>query len=143
MLSPNMDVRIDLNSDTFTPTDKDELAEQLSTETDLRIESDVAAYAGVAGEPPPPDVMLYILHSLIPVADIYANVLASAIWDRVKAALERQGKDDSGVTFSLVEMDDDGNMRRKISGETRDPEAIKELIRQFGNNQQQEQPTDS
>ena len=49
MLSPDMDVRIDLNSDTFIPADKDELAEQLRNETDLRIESDVAAYAGVEG----------------------------------------------------------------------------------------------
>ena len=35
-------------------------------------------------------VVLYILHTLIPVADIYANVPASAIWDRVKSALARQ-----------------------------------------------------
>jgi hypothetical protein len=131
MLSPGMDVRIDLNSDTFGLADKDELAERLRAETDLRIESDVAAYAGVEGGPLPPDVVIYILYTLVPVADIYANVLASAIWDRVKAALARQGKDGSGVTFSLVEMDDDGNMRREVSGETRDPEAIKELIRQF------------
>lgn len=136
MLSPDMDIRIDLNSDTFIPADKDELTEQLSTETDLRIESDVAAYAGVEGGPPPPDVMLYILHSLIPVADIYANVLASAIWDRVKAALLRQGRDEPGVTFNLVETDEDGNIRRELRGETRDPEAIKELIRQFGKDQE-------
>ncbi len=136
MLSPGMDVRIDLNSDTFGLADKDELAEQIRAETDLRIESDVAAYSGVAGEPPPPDVVVYILHTLIPGADIYANVLASAIWDRVKAALARQGKDESGVTFSLVETDDDGSIRRELSGETRDPEAIKELIRQFGTDQQ-------
>lgn len=136
MLSPDMDVRIDLNSDTFIPADKDELAEQLSTETDLRIESDVAAYGGIEGGPLPPDVAIYILHTLIPVADVYANVLASAIWDRVKAALVRQGKDDSGVTFSLVETDDDGNMRRELRGETRDPEAIRELIRQFGKDQE-------
>ena len=89
MLSPGMDVRIDLNSDTFIPDDKDELAKQLRAETDLRIETDVPAYAGVEGGPLPPDVMIYILHTLIPVADIYASVLASAIWDRVKAALAR------------------------------------------------------
>jgi hypothetical protein len=129
MLSQDMDVRIDLNSDTFIPADKDELAEQLSTETDLRIESDVAAYAGIEGGPLPPDVAIYILYTLVPVADIYANVLASAIWDRVRSAFVRQGKDPSGVTFSMVEMDDDGNLRREIRGETADPEAIKELIR--------------
>jgi hypothetical protein len=76
--------------------------------------------------------MIYILHTLIPVADIYANVLASAIWDRVKATLARQGKDESGVTFHLVETDDDGSIRRELSGETRNPEAIKKLICQFG-----------
>lgn len=136
MLSPDMDIRIDLNSDTFIPADKDELAEQLTTETDLRIESDVAAYSGVIGEPPPADVVVYILHTLIPVADIYANVLASAIWDRVKAALARQGKDESGVTFHLVETDEDGSIRRELRGETRDSEAIRELIRQFGKDQE-------
>ena len=132
MLPPDTDIKIDLNSDTFTPADKDELVEQLRTETDLRIESDVAAYAGVEGGPLPPDVALYFLHTLIPVADMYANVLASVIWDRVKSALARQGKDESGVTFSLVETDDDGSIRRELSGETRNSEAIKELIRQFG-----------
>lgn len=136
MLSPDADVRIDLNSDTFEPADKDELAEQLRDEIDLRIESDVAAYSGVAGEPPPADVIVYILHALIPVADIYANVLASAIWDRVQSALARQSRDESGVTFHLVETDEDGSIRRELRGETRDLEAIRELIRQFGKDQE-------
>jgi len=130
MLSPDMDIRIDLNSDTFIPADKDELAEQLSTETDLRIESDVAAYAGVEGGPLPPDVALYILHSLFPIADVYANVLASVIADKVKSAFGRQGKIGTQATFSVMKLDDEGRILREVRGETDDPEIIKDLIQQ-------------
>lgn len=136
MLSPGMNTRIDLNSDTFEPADKDDLADQLRDETDSRIESDVAACSGVIGEPPPAGVAVYILHTLVPVADLYADVLAPAIWDRANAALARQGKDDSGATFHLVETADDGSIRRELRGETQNPEAIKELIRQFGRDRQ-------
>ncbi len=115
--------------------DKGAIAERLRAETDLQADSDVLAYAGTPGEPPPPDVVLYLLHTLIPVADIYANVLASAICDRVRSAFGRRGRDD-GVTFRLVEADDDENPRRELRGETRNPEAIAELIRQFGKDQQ-------
>lgn len=105
MLSPDINIRIDLNSDTFTPADRDELAEQLSTETDLRIESDVAAYTGVDNGPLPPDVAIYILHTLVPIADVYANVLASAIWGRIQAALSRRGDYEPGVpTVTVVEV---------------------------------------
>lgn len=136
MLSPGAQVGVFLNSDTFDLEDKDAIAERLRAETDLQADSDVLAYAGTPGEPPPPDVVLYLLHTLIPVADIYANVLASAIWDRARSAFGRRGRDDDGVTFSLVEADDDGNLRRELRGETRNPEAIAELIRQFGKDQQ-------
>lgn len=130
MLSPDMDVRIDLNSDTFIPADKDELAEQLRAETGLRIESDVAAYAGVEGGPLPPDVALYILHTLFPLADVYANVLASVIVDKVKSAFGRQGKTGTQATFSVMKLDDEGRILREVRGETDDPEIIKDLIRQ-------------
>ncbi len=77
-------------------------------------------------------MVLYILHKLIPVADIYANLRAPAIWEQVQSALARRGQGESAVTFSMVELNDDGNIRREIRGETRNEEAIKELIRQFG-----------
>jgi len=35
----------------------------------------------------------------------------------------------------LVETEEEGNLRRELRGETRNPEAIKELIRQFGADQ--------
>jgi hypothetical protein len=136
MLREGTDISIGLNIDTFTPADSQELVERLRAETDLRVASGIVAADTAPGGPLPPDVLIYILHTLIPVADIYASVIASAIWDRVKAALARQGKDEAGVTFSLVEADDDGNMRRELRGETRNQEVIKELIRQFGKDQQ-------
>ncbi len=127
------DIRIDLHSDTFVLEDKDVLTERLSAETDLRVESEVAAYADVAGEPPPADVVIYVLHTLIPIADVYKNVLASAIWDLVKTAFARRGEDEPGVTtVDLVEVEEDGSFRRELRIEAQDPETIKELMREFG-----------
>jgi len=125
------DISIDLNSDTFIPADSQELAERLRAETDLRVQIDVTAYASVEGFPLPPDVALYILYTLTPlVADVYLNVLSSALWDAIKAAFSRQGKVDSDVTFSIVSMGEDGNVLREVRGQTSDPEIIKDLIRQ-------------
>ena len=125
------DISIDLNSDTFIPADSQELAERLRAETDLRVQIDVTAYASVEGFPLPPDVVLYILYTLTPlVADVYLNVLSSALWDAIKAAFSRQGKVDSDVTFSIVSMGEDGNVLREVRGQTSDPEIIKDLIRQ-------------
>jgi len=130
------DISIGLNIDTFTPPDNRDLEEHLRAESELRIESHIFAASTAPGGTPPPDMVISILYTLIPVADIYANVLASAIWDLARSAHARQGKDDSEVTFSLVERDDDGNVRRQIRGATRNPEAIEALISQFGKDQQ-------
>lgn len=127
------DVRIDLNSDTFVFEDEDILNERLRAETDLRVESEVAAYAGIAGEPPPADVVIYVLHTLIPIADVYANVLASAIWDRIKAALARRDRDEpTAPSVTVVEVEEDGSFRRELRIEGQDPETIREAMRQFG-----------
>jgi hypothetical protein len=123
-------ITIDLNSDTFVPADSQELAERLRAETDLLVQSEVAAYATVEGFPLPPDVALYILHTLAPLAaGVYLNVLSSALWDTVKAAFSRQGKDISEVTFSIVKVDEEGQMIHEVSGRTSDPDLIKDLIR--------------
>ena len=123
------DISIDLNSDTFIPADSQELANRLRAETDLRVQSEVAAYAGVEGGPPPPDVVLYILYTLMPiVSDVYLNVLSSALYDAIGAAFSRQGKADSEATFSFVKTNEEGQMLGEVSGRTTDPEMIKELL---------------
>ncbi len=126
------DISIDLNSDTFVPADSQELAARLRAETDLRVRSDVAAYAGVEGGPLPPDVVLYVLYTLFPLRDIYAGMLSSILWDTAKAAFSRQGRGDSEATFSVLKVDEEGRILREVRGQTSDPEIIKELIRQAG-----------
>ena len=143
VLSPGKEVQVFLKSNLFSSEDKDAIAERLRTETNLQADSNVVFYPARAGFFPleflTPDVAIYILHTLFPLANIYADVLASAIWDQVKASFARDedwDEDEPGYTsFHLVEVDDDGNTRRELRGETRDPEAIKELIRQFGRDQ--------
>jgi hypothetical protein len=125
------DISIDLNVDTFIPADSQELAERLRAETDLRVQSEVVGYTYIEGFPPPPDVVLYFVDTLTPlVVDVYLNVLASAIWDAMKATLSRQGKVGSEATFSAIKRDKDGNILLEVSGQTSDPEIIKDLIRQ-------------
>lgn len=124
------DISIDLNSDTFVLADSQELAEHLRSETDLQVNSDVAAYSGVEGGPLPPDVAIYILYTLAPLADVYANVLSSALWDAAKAAFARQGRGDSEATFSVLKVDEEGRILREVRGQTSDSEIIKDLIHQ-------------
>lgn len=107
---PAPDMRIDRNSDTFLPEAGIALAERLHAETDLIIESEVPAYLGIDGEPPTQDVVIYVLHHLIPLADLYKNVLASAIWDLIKAAFARRGAEEPGGTgVRLIEVEKDGS----------------------------------
>jgi len=125
------DIVIDLNSDTFNWVDSQELEERLRAETDLRIESTIAAYVSVAGEPPPPDVVIYLLYTIAPLAtSVFVNVLSSALWEAMKAAFSRQRKEDSEATFSIVKKDENGQTLRVVSGQTSDREIIEDLIRQ-------------
>lgn len=126
-------VEIDLNSDLFVPTDSEALTDRLRSESDLRVRSDVAAYATVDGSLPP-DVVLNILYTLVPVADLYAGLLASALWDAAKAALKRHNKTHSEVSFSVLKRGADGQILGEVSGHTSDPDTIKQLIRQIGEN---------
>jgi hypothetical protein len=64
------DIGVYLNSDSFDPSDSQDVGERLRSESELRIESEVAAYAHVEGWVPPPDVAINILYSLVPLADI-------------------------------------------------------------------------
>jgi hypothetical protein len=130
-------VEIDLNSDLFSPSDSEALMERLRSESDLRVRSDVAAYATVDGSLPP-DVILNVLYTVVPVADLYAGILASALWDAAKGALKRQNRADSEVSFSVVKRDANGRILGEVSGRTSDPDTIKQLIRQVGENAEDE-----
>lgn len=132
MLPTDVDVGVLLNSDTFSIEDKDVLVERLNAEVDLRTDADVVAYAGVPGEPPPPDVLIQIAQSLLPVAEVYVNVLSTLISDTVKSAFARLGEPESEARFTVSKMDEDGGISGEVSGETTDPEVIKELVRQLG-----------
>jgi len=110
------------------------VAERLRSESDLRIESDVVAYGYIEGGLIPPDVAINLLYSLVPLADIYANMLASALYDILKAAASRQGRAHSEATFYVASVDEEGRVLREVSGRTGDREIIKDLIQQVGEN---------
>ena len=79
------DITVDLNSGVFVTEDSQELAESLRAETDLRVESGLFDFYG-EGDPFPPEVVVGILYTLFPLKEIYANVLASILLDKAKAA---------------------------------------------------------
>jgi hypothetical protein len=131
MVLQDADIYIGFNFDTFPLPDSQELGEQLSTETDLRIKSDTWIASTAPGGPPPTDVLIYLLYTVAPLlTDVYLNVLSSALWDAMKVTLLRQRKEDSEATFSIVKMDDKGQTLRTVRGRTSDPEIIKDLVRQ-------------
>ncbi len=130
-------VEIDLNSDLFSLSDSEALMDRLRSESDLRIRSEVAAYATVDGSLPP-DVVLNVLYTVVPVADLYAGILASALWDAAKGALKKQNRADSEVSFSVLKRGADGGILGEVSGRTNDPDTIKQLIRQIGGNAENE-----
>jgi hypothetical protein len=125
----NVDVSIGLNIDTFTLTDSQVLEEYLRAETDLRIESHNFAADPAPGGTLPSDVVIH-LYTLALFRAVYLNVLSSALYDVIKAALSRQGKADSEATFYIAMLDEDENVLREVRGHTSDREIIKELVRQ-------------
>ena len=122
------DLNITLNSSLFVPDDAEMTTERLREETDLRVEVGVEPYYS-EGSPLPPDVILNILYTLVPLGDLYAGVISSMLSDAVKAALLRQGRGESNVTFTLRKVDEEGHVLHAVAGRTQDPEIIKELIR--------------
>jgi hypothetical protein len=121
------DLNIWLNLGIFTPDDKEEIDERIRTETGLSVDSKVEHYYS-EGSPVIPEVVVYVLAATLPLGDIYANVLASVLWDAVKAASTRQGRKDSKTTFTFSKIDKEGRVLHAVSGRTDDPEVIKELI---------------
>jgi hypothetical protein len=108
------------------------VGERLQSESDLRIESEVVAYGVIEGDLLPPDVAINLLYTLVPLADIYASMVASALYDMLKAAASRQGRPRMEATFYVATVDEEGRILREVRGQTDDREIIKDLIQQVG-----------
>ena len=122
------DITVDLVSGLFDTEDSQELAERLRAETDLRVESGLFTFYS-EGSPFPPEVIVSILYTLFPLQNIYANLLASMIWDKVKAAHAKSRSGRSEATFIFHKVDEDGRSMKQVMGQTSDPEIIKDMIR--------------
>jgi hypothetical protein len=122
------DITVDLNSGVFVTDDSQDLAESLRAETGLRVESGLFDYYS-EGDPFPPGVILAILYTLFPLKEIYANMLASMLLDKAKAARARIPGMRSGAVFVVRKVDEDGRTLKEVRGLTTDPEIIKDMIR--------------
>ena len=56
-------------------------------------------------------------------------MLASILWDAVKAALSRQGRGKAEAKFLVATINEEGRVVHVVSGSTSDPEFIKDLVR--------------
>jgi hypothetical protein len=131
MLREGTDISIALNIDTFTPPDSQELEDRLRPETDLRIESGIFAAATAPGGTLPPDVVIYLLYTVAPLAtSVFVNVLSSALWDAMNVAFSRQRREVTEGTFSIVKIDEEGRTIRMVTVRTSDREIIEDQIRQ-------------
>lgn len=118
------DITVDLNSGVFVTEDSQELAESLRAETNLRVESSLFDYYS-EGDPFTPEVVIGILYTLFPLKEIYANVLSSMLWDKVKAAHARLQRGRSEAIFLVRKVDGDGRKLKEVRGVTSDPEIIR------------------
>ena len=126
------DITVDLSSSLFVTEDSQELAESLRAETDLRVESGLFDFYS-EGDPFPPEVVIGILYTLFPLKEIYANVLASMLWEKAKEGRARLRARHQGVrseaSFMVRKVDEDGRTLKVVRGRTDDPEIIKDMIR--------------
>jgi hypothetical protein len=111
------------------------LVERLRVENGLQglqVESDLWDLRSEGAPQLPPDVVLSILYTLLPLRDIYADLLAAILWDGVKAAFSRRGRRDSTAVFVMCKVDEDGRILKSVRGETTNPRLIKHLIDRLG-----------
>jgi hypothetical protein len=120
------DIEIKLNSGGFGPADGEVLAERLRTETRLRVESDLFDYYS-EGDPFPPGVILSIFYTLLPLREIYANMLSSMLREAAKATHERSGRRRSRATFFVRKVVEEGRTLKEVRGLTTDPKIIKDI----------------
>jgi hypothetical protein len=135
----NCDIIVRFNGDLFTWSDSEVLRERL--EPHFRVENEIFLTTYPAGEVPPPDVIVQILASLLPLADIYINLVSSALYDALKAVVARKGRWYGKwywrrylkVTFEIQAIDENGRITHKVRGRTNDRDFIMELVRQINN----------
>ena len=125
------EITVNLNSDTFALSDSDNIRDQLQPQIGVRVQSEVVAYATVGGDLPPPDVFLQIVQDVLPLSQIYINIISSALYDLLTAAHSRQGRGDSEGVFEAWATDSNGNPTARARIVTDDPEVIKDLFRQI------------
>ena len=123
------EITVNLNSDTFALSDSENIREQLQPQIELRVQSEMVAYATVGGDIPP-DVFIQIIQDILPLSQIYINILSSALYDLLTAARSRQGRGGSEGVFETWATDSNGNPTARARIVTDDPEVIKDLFRQ-------------
>lgn len=123
------DITVDLVSGLFDTEDRQELAERLRAETDLRVDSGLFTFYS-EGDPFPPEVVVSILYTLLPLKEIYANMLATMLLDKARAIRTRRPQGGrSEATFLFRKVDENGRVLKEVRGMTTDPEIIKDMIR--------------
>lgn len=123
------EITIDLNSDTFVLSDSENIREQLRSQVELRVQSEISAYGTVDGGIIP-DVFIQVVQDVLPLTQIYINILSSALYDLLTAARSRQGRGGSEGVFEAWATDSHGEPTIRARVVTDDPEIIKDLFRQ-------------
>jgi hypothetical protein len=129
------DVNVHLNGHRFVPSDSQDLNARLRAEVGLQglqVESDVWELRSEGAPVLPPDVLVYILYTVLPLREIYVNLLSAVLWDFTKAAFSRHGRGDSTAIVTVCKVDEDSRILKLVRVQTSDPETIKDLIRQLG-----------
>lgn len=121
-------IAVELNSDSFALPDSKEINERLGTQ--LQVESYMFSDVIVEGGLPSPDVILQIIASSLPLADIYVNLVSSALYDVLMTARLRQGKRGSKGIFAITARNEDGQITHSARVETDDPKLIEQLMRE-------------
>lgn len=121
-------ITIDLLSGLYDAEDSQELQERLRSETNLRVDGGLFTFYS-EGSPVIPDVVVQILYTLFPLQDVYTNLLAAMIWDKVKAVSTGIRRGGTKVSFVFEKVDEDGRSLKRVMGQTDNPELIKDMIR--------------
>lgn len=127
--SETTDVAIELNSDSFIVADSKVVSRRIQAESELNVRSYMYSAAVIEGGPLAADIVLQVAASALPLADVYVNLISSAIYDLLKTARLRQGRgENSEGIFQVVAGDDIGNITHTARVQTSDPELIKQLM---------------
>ena len=125
------EITVNLNSDTFALSDSDNIRDQLQPQIGVRVQSEVVAYATVGGDLPPPDVFLQIVQDVLPLSQIYINIISPALYDLLTATHSRQGRGASEGVFEAWATDSNGNRTARARVVTDDRGGMKDLFAQL------------